>query len=270
MRPSPSLYRQLKQALERRRKALLVTVIAADEEAHLGRKGLFVYGDDGTLDYFGELPEPWRERAFERARRFSPPAGKRVVTVEEEGARLAYEWFTPKPRMAVLGAGHVGEATCAFAAQVGFSVAVLDDRPAFADPLRFPGADLVVCEPFGPGVNRLGIDEGSAVVVVTRGHLHDLEALLALAKLGVAPAYLGMIGSKRRVLTVVEALRKEQVDPVFLRRLYAPVGLDIGAESPEEIALAIVAEALCVLRGRSGGHLRLPALLEGREDTAGG
>lgn len=259
----PSLYRQLKQAVEERRKALLVTVVAAKETSDLGKKGLFVYDEAGAPRYHGGLPEPWRRRAMERATAFAFPAGKRIVTLEEEGgARLAYELFLPKPRLAIVGAGHVAQPTHAFAAEIGFSVAVLDDRLAFANRERFPRADLVVCQPFTTGIGTLGIDEASAVVIVTRGHLHDLEALIALARLGVVPAYLGMIGSRRRVLTVVEALRRERVDPLLLERLYAPIGLDIGAESPQEIALAIVAEILSVFRGKSGGHLRQANLLE--------
>lgn len=254
----PSVYRQLKLALEKRRKALLVTVVAADERAHVGKKGLFVLGEGGAPEYFGELPEPWRTRAQGRAAGLLFPPGRRITVVEEEGgARLAYELFAPKPRLAVVGAGHVGAATSAFAADVGFSVAVLDDRPTFAHPARLPKADLVVCDAISSGLSKLGIDEESAVVVVTRGHLHDAEALLALGRLGVVPAYVGMIGSRRRVLAVVEELRREGIDRRLLERLYAPVGLDIGAESPEEIALAIVAEVLCVLRKRSGGHLRM-------------
>lgn len=254
----PSVYRELKRALERRRKALLVTIVAADEREHVGKKGLFVLGEGGVLEYSGELPEPWRTRARRRAGEMAFPSRRRIAIVDEEGrARLAYELFAPRPRLAVVGAGHVGAATCSFAADAGFSVAVLDDRPSFAAPERLPKADLVVCDAIGQGLSKLGIDEESAVVVVTRGHLHDTEALLALDRLGVLPAYVGLIGSRRRVLAVAAALRRGGVDPRLFERLYAPVGLDIGAESPEEIALAIVAEVLCVLRGRGGGHLRL-------------
>lgn len=257
----PSLYRHLKQAVKERRKALLVTVVAADEATAVGKKGLFVYEKKGAPRYHGELPEPLLPRVTERAATFSLPPGRRIVTFEEEGGvRLAYELFSPKPRLAIVGAGHIAQPTHAFAAEIGFSVAVLDDRPAFANQERFSRADLVLCQSIAEGVGMLGIDEESAVVIVTRGHLHDLEALLALARLGVVPAYLGMIGSRRRVLTVLEALRQEQVDPSLLERLYAPIGLDIGADSPQEIALAIVAEILCVFRGASGGHLRYSKL----------
>jgi len=131
---------------------------------------------------------------------------------------------------------------------------VIDDRPAFANRERFPHADEVICDAFSSGIQKARIDAATAVAVVTRGHRHDVEVLAAVAPL--RPRYVGMIGSRRRVVEVIRRLQEMGVPQEFIDGIYAPIGLDIGAESPEEIGLAIVAEILCVLRGRSGGSLR--------------
>lgn len=170
------------------------------------------------------------------------------------GVSLCIEIFRPRPRLVIAGGGHIAQPTHEIADIVGFAVTVLDDRPSFADPERFPRAERVVCDEFARGIRDLMIDSRTAVVVVTRGHLHDLEVLRALS--GTEPAYVGMIGSRRRTLTVLQRLEDEGFPEEFIDRIYSPIGLDIGAETPREIALAIVSEVVCVLRGGSGAHLR--------------
>ena len=153
----------------------------------------------------------------------------------------------PIPRAFVFGAGHISKSLAKVAAMAGFSVVVVDDREAFASRERFPDADEVHAAEYEEIFPRLGINENSYLIIVTRGHRDDMRVL----KLAIAtPArYIAMIGSKRKVVGVIRELEKEGVPRAAFERLHAPMGLDIGAESPEEIAIAVAAEMIAVRRG---------------------
>lgn len=233
-------------------------MIAADEPQLVGRKLLWIARLDGRAEQLSTLPTQWAAGIARRAAALFQEDDKRRVRVESFAgpgpARVAFERFEPPVHVVIAGAGHIAVPACEIFAALGYSVTVLDDRPSYADPARFPKAERVVCAGFREGIEALPIDARTAVVVVTRGHLHDLEVLRALV--GRPAFYVGMIGSRRRVLTVVRALAEEGVPEAFIQGLYAPIGLDIGAESPAEIALAIAAEVVSVARGGRGGHLR--------------
>lgn len=260
------IYRTLRQALEAGRPALLATVIAARDGYLPGKKGLLITSAENGRQWTGTLESPWleavRSKAEELADQREPGRRVRVevVAVGDQVLRVAFERFDPAWPLVIAGAGHIAQPTHEFAAKLGFAVTVLDDRPAYANSERFPYAQRILCADFVEGIRSLDIDERTALVIVTRGHLHDTQVLRAVRDR--RPAYVGMIGSRRRVLTVIETLRAEGTDEEFLDMIYAPIGLDIGAESPEEIALSIVAEIVCVLKGGTGGHLRqrLPKL----------
>ncbi len=161
----------------------------------------------------------------------------------------------PKPMLLICGAGHIALPLAAIGGLLGFRVVVLDDRKRYANRERFPRVDEVKSEPFGEALARLPIDASTAVVLVTRGHQHDVECLLKV--IDRDPGYLGMIGSRRRVRGVFELLLEEKgIDPARLARIHAPIGLDIGARTPGEIALAIAGEIVLVLRGGTGAPLR--------------
>lgn len=252
----------LHEALRDRVPAVLVTVIEAPDSALVGAKALFVRPQGQTSVCLSTLPDEWMAEVSERAEKrlglFLGGGSSRRIAVETlncaPGVSVSVEAFQPRPRLVIAGAGHIAVPAHEIADIVGFAVTVLDDRPSFADPQRFPRAERVVCEEFAKGIAGLGIDSHTAVVVVTRGHLHDLEVLRALAT--TTPAYVGMIGSRRRTLTVLRRLVEEGYPEEFVDGIYAPIGLDIGAETPQEIALAIVSEVVCVIKGGSGTHLR--------------
>ncbi|MBN2565044.1 MAG: XdhC family protein [Candidatus Eisenbacteria bacterium] len=151
------------------------------------------------------------------------------------------------PRVLVVGGGHVGLAVARVAKDAGFRVEVVDDRPEMVSSERFPFAD----RRFAGGVEllegELDVDESAYVVVVTRGHRFDREWVEALA--GRWPAYLGMIGSLEKVQRTFTQLADSGVDARLIESIYAPVGLDIGAETPEEIAVSVVAEMIAVRHG---------------------
>jgi xanthine dehydrogenase accessory factor len=145
----------------------------------------------------------------------------------------------------VFGAGHCGEKLLPILNLVGFFTVVIDDRPDFADSDRFPTADrIVVPESFESAMELLPIDEDSYIVIVTRGHVHDKNVLRQA--LETPAGYIGMIGSKKKVAQIFEALAAERVTGDDLARVHSPIGLPIGAETPEEIAISIAAELIQV------------------------
>lgn len=147
----------------------------------------------------------------------------------------------------LVGAGHVSLELARVAAQVGFKVHVLDDRTRFASEERFPGAEVVVDE-IPRWLEQAPIPPGAFVVVVTRGHRYDLDAMRVLLRRDWR--YLGLIGSRAKVLRIFDALRTEGVATERLERVQAPIGLDIGAVSPSEIAVSIAAELIAARSGR--------------------
>jgi xanthine dehydrogenase accessory factor len=158
------------------------------------------------------------------------------------------------PTLLIVGAGHVALPLAQLGKMLEFKVVVLDDRPRFANKQRFPMADEVLAQPFRETLRNWPIDQDTYIVLVTRGHSHDVECLLEVI---ASPArYIGMIGSKRRVKAVFELLEKEQgLDPAKLARVFAPIGLDIGAEAPAEIAVSIAAEIINVHRSGRAASL---------------
>jgi xanthine dehydrogenase accessory factor len=152
------------------------------------------------------------------------------------------------PTLIIVGAGHVALPLAQLGKMLDFEVVVLDDRPRFANTQRFPMADRVLAQPFQETLRNWAINPHTYIVLVTRGHSHDVECLLEIID---SPArYIGMIGSKRRIKAVFKLLEKEQgIDPAKFDRVYAPIGLDIGAENPAEIAISIIAEIVNVQHG---------------------
>lgn len=175
--------------------------------------------------------------------------GKMEVFVEPiEGA----------PRLVIFGAGHVGKATAALARGIGFAVTVVDDREELNDEARFPGCARVLAEP-REAAAKLAPTEHDWLLVVTHDHRLDEEALDTFARL--PHAYLGVIGSRRKIVRILQRIRAKRGALPPLERVHAPVGLRIGAVSPEEIAVSIVAE-LVALRHASDGAAHMRALDE--------
>lgn len=158
------------------------------------------------------------------------------------------EPLLPAPDLFIVGAGHVGFHLGRIAAATGFTVHVVDDREAFANHVRFPDAVEVIVDDVGAWLAEAPLPAASFVVVVTRGHRHDLDAVRALAARDLR--YVGLIGSRAKVARIAEQVALEGGDPSLLARVHAPIGLDIGAVTPEEIAVSILAELIAVRYGR--------------------
>jgi xanthine dehydrogenase accessory factor len=168
-------------------------------------------------------------------------------------ARVLFERIEPEPRLVICGAGHVGAALAQLARFIGYRTTLIDDRADFVTRARFPDEDieLVVAANWTDAVRAsLGRGRGVSVAVVTRGHNEDEECMRAV--LTARPDYVGLIGSKRRTNIVLDRLREAGADEEQLREVRAPIGLDIAAISPQEVALAILAEVVAFRRGGTG------------------
>lgn len=172
------------------------------------------------------------------------------LTRRDRGVAIFIEVVLGDLSLVIVGGGHVGQAIGKVASLCGYRVVVTDDRPAFASRERFPEADQILVGDFQEVLSRYPINAMTHVVMVTRGHKHDEISLRTVVE---SPAfYVGMIGSKRRVATVLRHLAEDGVSQEALDRVHTPIGLDIGAETPEEIAVSIVAEMIMKRRGGTG------------------
>jgi xanthine dehydrogenase accessory factor len=174
-----------------------------------------------------------------------------VSYAERPDGLTMIERYLPKPRMLIFGGGHISLALARMAKLADFNVVVYDDRPMFANPGRFPEADEVICDDFSRVFEHIVIGSGDYAVIVTRGHRHDTECLEGVLR-GAEPAYTGMIGSRRRVAIVLKELAGRGYAQERLDRVYTPIGLKIGAVTPPEIAVSILAEAIAVKRTGAG------------------
>ncbi len=181
-----------------------------------------------------------RQSAFKEVQSRTEQGKTAMVEFSMEGKTWRRVWM-PRERLILLGGGHIALALCRIGALLDFDVTVLDDRPAFANHLRFPQAKTVICNGFGPGLEEIGPGEDDYICVITRGHRWDGECLRQILK-GRMPAYLGMIGSKRRTAGMMEELEREGFARERLEKICAPIGLPIGAQTAAEIAVSIAAQ----------------------------
>jgi len=228
----------VKAARAARRRAWLFTVMPESEG---GDVEWCLLGDDGVVTG----AQPCEPKALRTA------VGKIAVhgsTKLPDGRGVLVEPLDVPSTALICGAGHVGRALAPVAAAAGFGVTVVDDREEFADPRRFPGS-TVVLTPFEGALVRLGVNEQSYVVIVTRGHTHDMGVLLQALR---TPArYIGLMASRSKRARIVSALEEAGLGEADLARVHSPVGLDIGAETPAELAVSIVAEMIQVRAGRT-------------------
>ena len=152
----------------------------------------------------------------------------------------------PPAELVIFGGGHVALSLCKLAHLAGFEVTVVDDRESYANRERFPDAVQVIAADFEAAIATLRPSASSFLVIVTRGHRDDMRVLAWAVK--TSARYVGMIGSRRKVLSLYDELAKEGIEPELFKSVHAPIGLDIGAVTPEEIAVAIVAEMIAVRR----------------------
>jgi xanthine dehydrogenase accessory factor len=250
----------LAEALGRGEEVALVTITSATGSTpqRVGAK-MLVYADGRTVGTIGggcyENDAFWKAREAIKARR--PLTLKYELNddfAQETGLvcggqmEVFIEPVEASPDVYVFGAGHVGYFVARLAHEVGFRVHVIDDREKFASQERFGTAIDVIVEHIPTWIEANRLPPTAYAVIVTRGHTHDLDALRALAASPLR--YLGLIGSKAKVRRIFDALREEGMTPDALRAVHAPIGLDIGAITPQEIAVSIVAELIAVKHGK--------------------
>lgn len=254
---------QIRRVLDEGSIAVLVTLLESKVFV-IGTK-LLVSDDGQTLGDLGD--GGLNNAAIQEAHRFMRLREEaRAMKVSEFAPEfdagdslLLFERIESEPRLIVAGAGHVGASLARLAALVGYDVALIDDRAEFVARELFSSKseqaiNLMVAQSWSDALREaIGRGPGVSVAIVTRGHKQDEECLRAA--IVARPAYIGMIGSKRRTNIVLEKLREEGFDPEELRKVRAPVGLNIGAVSPEEVALAILAEVVAERRGGEGASL---------------
>jgi xanthine dehydrogenase accessory factor len=171
------------------------------------------------------------------------------------------------PTLLLFGAGHVAQPLARLAKSVGFRVEVADDRVKFANAERFPDADRIVVDGFATAAPQMTLGRGSYAVVVTRGHKGDADALQAV--LGKGLRFVGLLGSRPKAVHVMSELEERGVPPLALAEIHVPLGVEIGAQSPEEIAVSILAELIAVRRGVPAAAVRPMAMeLPGRLKVA--
>lgn len=179
-------------------------------------------------------------------------SGTYSVHTETGGAMEVFlELHHPSPELVIVGAGHVAQPLSTMGAILGLRVTVLDDRPEFATRERFPEAHILREMDFSRPFQGMTLHRWTHVVLVTRGHKYDYECLRRVLQSDPLPGYIGMIGSRRRVRATFDALLAEGISRERLARVHAPIGLDIGGETPAEIAVSVAAELVHHWRGGS-------------------
>ena len=255
-----SIMKTIEQVLERGEIALLVTRVSGTE--NIGAK-LLVRENSATVGSLGD-PELDAIVAAEAERFLASREETRMFSVSSFAPELAaasetsllFERLQPSPRLVVCGAGHVGASLARLAAFAGYHTTLIDDRPEFLKRERFPEEqiELLVADDWSDAVrDAVGNGRGVSVAVVTRGHNEDERCTQAVVRTN--PDYIGLIGSKRRTSIVIDRLRESGVPDEQLNQIHAPIGLDIGAVTPEEVALSILSEIVAERRGARGGSL---------------
>jgi xanthine dehydrogenase accessory factor len=247
-------------ALDRGEPAALMTIVSTTGSTpqRVGAK-MLVFGDGRQVGTIGG--GCYENDAFWKAREAITNRRPQLVHYELDddfaqetglicgGQMSVYiEPIEPSPELYVVGAGHVGYHLANLAHEVGFRVHVVDDREKFASRERFPNAVEVLADDIPAWIERTALPPHAYVVIVTRGHTNDLEALRALAPRDLR--YLGLIGSRAKVARIYDQLVADNIPPNVLKQVHAPIGLDIGAVTPQEIAVSILAELIAVKHGK--------------------
>jgi xanthine dehydrogenase accessory factor len=233
-----NLYRELVKTLEAGSSAAVVTTYSAK-------------GDIEKRVASAAVAKDWKALDELRAHPQAKTSGPVTSIAAKDNSLTLIEQYVTKSRFIILGAGHIASALVPMAKMAEFEVFVYDDRPSFANQQRFPEADRVICDDFSQLFERIQFRKSDYVVIVTRGHRHDQDCLAGIL-MNSEPAYTGMIGSRRRVAIVKDQLCQAGFDTERIERVHAPIGLKIGAVTPIEIAISIMAEVISVKRLERG------------------
>jgi len=249
------LFNKILRVLARNNSCVLATIVSSKGSSprKIGAK-MIIYKDasiEGTIGG-GRLEKTVIADALDALKRGKsilktyPLGGKSGIQVCGGEASIFIEVLESDKKIVIAGAGHIGLALSFISKLLGFETVVLDNRREFTSPARFPHVDKIICAPYKEGFKKTQIDKNTFIVIVTHGHVFDQESLEAALK--TKAGYIGMIGSDAKIKLVFNALMKKGFKKDKLAIIHTPVGLDIGAETPEEIAVAIAAEIIQVNR----------------------
>lgn len=248
------IYEAVLDAIRRGEPAVLATVIETQGPTprQAGAKMLVCAGGRKVGTVGGGPLEAWVvEQAQEalregRSRLLQRRLDENTSDVCGGDMRFFLEVLLPLPTLLIIGAGHIGQAVAAIGGQLGYCIAVLDERPELVTAERFPKADVLLSGSLEEELERFSLAEQTYVVIVTPHHSRDEKCLAVLAKHPVS--YVGLLGSDRRTKATFERARQMGISDTFLQRTHTPIGVDIGAETPREIAVSILAEVIAVHR----------------------
>ena len=230
------------ELIEKEKSFCLATVLASNiGDVRPGRKAIVF--DNGAIE--GSLGSTQLDSNVVGLAQKAFKENKSQVAEMDAGVKIFLNIISPDAELILCGAGHIAIPLSDFAQRLGFRVTVIDDRSDFASPSRFPDCN-VIAEDFTAALRDYNFSPATYVVVITRGHEHDADCLIEILR--KKTAYVGLIGSRRRVRFVLEMLAEKGFSQTRLKDVFTPIGLPIGAETPEEIALSIVSELVCVRR----------------------
>ncbi|HEY8171705.1 MAG TPA: XdhC/CoxI family protein, partial [Dehalococcoidia bacterium] len=247
------LTRRMLAAASGEQRGIVVSVV--DGEIPTAKK--LALWEDGAVD--GDLGDVHSSAIQVAQRLLEAPRPKSALLTLAGGVHVFADVFAEPPEVVIIGGGHVGRAVATVAHTLGYRMTVIDDRTDFANSERFPEAHKVVAGDIEEAIDSHHTNRNSAIVIVTRGHKYDYQALSAAAR--SKAGYIGLMGSRRKVALIYRQLLRDGVPEERLRDIHAPIGLDIGAISPEEIAVSIMAEITMDRLGGHGGPMRDPALI---------
>lgn len=248
------IYGQIMDILNRRKTVALITLIRHSADTRLIGEKIVITENEVFSSRLDEYTTQKIKVAAEAVIKSGKNALAKVNGENGDQLDLFVHLYTPPPRLIILGGGHVGGALCRMAALLDYEIILIDDRPSFSSITRHPLAHHTICDPFDRAIDHLMPSTCDYLVIVTRGHRHDricLEKALAWQA-----AYIGMIGSRRRVRVQMKALEAKGYPREKLEWVHSPIGLSIGAATESEIALSILAEITQVRRsGGSAGEV---------------
>jgi len=237
------IFKRISSFINEGRKGLLLTLVSDGIKSEDETNRLLIEEDGSTMGEIRTVSEEGKQKLAKYLKIKAP----KLMEIEKGKESVFVEPVRPYDILYLFGAGHVSTFVASLASMVGFRVIVIDDRKEFANKERFKEADELIVLPFSDVFKKINISSSSYIAIITRGHIHDLNVLREALKKSD-----GMIGSRRKREIIYQALIKEGVSDERLKQVHSPIGMDIDAETPEEIAVSIVAE---IIRVRASSNI---------------
>ncbi|MDI6600308.1 MAG: XdhC/CoxI family protein [Thermoanaerobacteraceae bacterium] len=259
------IYEEIAKAVEERKNLCVATIISTKGSTPRHNAKMIVYDDGSTIGTIGGggLEQRVISDALEAINKGESFKKEYILAKEVPSGldsecggttEIFFEVIKSRLTAVLVGGGHVGYAVSRFLDFLGYDYIVVDDREEIASRERYPGAAELICAAYTEGIKRVRITPSHAVIIATEGHRYDREVLTEV--LDLSAFYIGMIGSRRKVRNTMNSLLEAGYDIEKLKRVSAPVGLDLGAETPEEIAVSIVSEMMAAYKGATARPLK--------------